>query len=489
MYKRILFITITALALTLSAQAAKYQVSSAAEVAALKNLKGADTVVMHSGTYTSESITIKGSGTKDAPLVFMGEKPGTVILTGNSKIAFGGDYVVVRDLWFKDVELDKGSAVISFKASTNATNSTVTECAITGTGLKQSMTDYKWVSLYGTNNTVSRCSFIDKRNMGTLLVVWFEKDVTPTHTIIANYFSRPMKILNDQAKAINGQETLRIGTSDFSMQSSKCLVKDNYFYRCNGETEIVSNKSCENRYVNNLFMECDGCLTLRHGNGCKVDGNYFFGNNVPNTGGVRIIGEDHKVYNNYFQSLAGKGYTSAICVVQGIKDTPLNGYYKAKNVDIAFNTLVNCYAGISVNYGSARQDEAVEDITIANNVIYNTVNPKSVAILYVDAYSPKNIRWSNNICFTGKISGISPDEASVITIDPAMVERKGAMRPVAKSPLKKYLTKGFDYIVQDIADEPREADSKVPGAFNLGSNNELDIPTKELSGVTWKLTL
>lgn len=70
-----------------------------------------------------------------------------------------------------------------------------------------------------------------------------------------------------------------------------------------------------------------------------------------------------------------------------------------------------------------------------------------------------------------------------------MVERKGAMRPVAKSPLKKYLTKGFDYIVQDIADEPREADSKVPGAFNLGSNNELDIPTKELSGVTWKLTL
>lgn len=478
---------IFALFTAFSANATQYSVGSAEEIAALKSRKAGDTVVLRAGTYTDQAIVFNGIGTKESPVVLMGEKPGAVVLTGASQLSFGGDYVVVRDLWFKDVVLPEGSdAVINFKASKKATNSLLTECAITGAGLQESLTDYKWVSMHGTNNTVSRCTFTDKRNMGTLLVVWFEKDVVPSHTIEANYFSRPLKMLGQDGKAINGQETVRIGTSSYSMQSSKCIVRSNYFFRCNGETEIVSNKSCDNLYTNNTFTECDGCLTLRHGNGCTVEGNYFFGNNVANTGGVRIIGEQHKIYNNYFQNLTGKGYTSAICVVQGIKDSPLSGYFKAMNVDIVFNTIIDCKAGISLNYGSARQNEAVRDITIAENIIYNTTDPKSVGILYVDTYSPQNIRWNNNICYGSKLSGIDEATASVAAINPALVDKGGLMRPVAKSPINKYTTKDFNFVTCDITGAPRKADAKAPGAFNPGSSEKTLMPTKDNSGTSWK---
>ena len=69
--------------------------------------------------------------------------------------------------------------------------------------------------------------------------------------------------------------------------------------------EIVSNKSGNNTYQYNTFRECEGTLTLRHGDSCTVNGNFFFGKNKENTAGVAIIGEGHHVFNNYFQNLNG----------------------------------------------------------------------------------------------------------------------------------------------------------------------------------------
>ena len=69
-----------------------------------------------------------------------------------------------------------------------------------------------------------------------------------------------------------------MGTSDLSTQDAWIAVESNYFYRCSGEAEIVSNKSAENTYRYNTFVECAGSLTMRHGRGCTVEGNVFFGN-------------------------------------------------------------------------------------------------------------------------------------------------------------------------------------------------------------------
>lgn len=91
------------------------------------------------------------------------------------------------------------------------------------------------------------------------------------------------KILNliDQGgEELNGQEIIRIGTSDVSMTTAAVTVRGNIFEKCNGEIEIISNKSCGNVFTNNLFLNCKGTLTLRHGNNCTVAGNYFFGNGI-----------------------------------------------------------------------------------------------------------------------------------------------------------------------------------------------------------------
>src|SRR5256885_1452512 len=96
----------------------------------------------------------------------------------------------------------------------------------------------------------------------------------------------------------NGGEPIRVGYSFQSMFSSKTTVEKNLFERCDGELEIISNKSCDNVYRNNTFLQCAGFFTLRHGNRCTVDGNYFLGKGKKGSGGVRIIGEDHAVTNN-----------------------------------------------------------------------------------------------------------------------------------------------------------------------------------------------
>jgi len=59
------------------------------------------------------------------------------------------------------------------------------------------------------------------------------------------------------------------------MRNSRAVVESNLFDRCDGELEIISSKSCENVYRHNTFLDCAGMLTLRHGNRCTVEGNFF----------------------------------------------------------------------------------------------------------------------------------------------------------------------------------------------------------------------
>src|SRR5690606_21077230 len=139
----------------------------------------------------------------------------------------------------------------------------------------------------------------------------------------------------------NGAEIIRIGTSHWSMHNSFTTVENNYFERCNGEREIISNKSCGNIYRGNTFVECEGTLTLRHGNNTLVENNFFFGNNKPSTGGVRIIAEDQVVINNYFSDLAGDDAWAALPMMNGVPNSPLNRYFQINNALVAGNIFIN----------------------------------------------------------------------------------------------------------------------------------------------------
>ncbi len=403
-------------------------VASAAELKALGTLEAGEVVVWRNGTYDGETVVLKGAGTAENPVVLRAETPGGVCFTGTSRLTIEGACVEANGFRWRDPEPVKGKSVVTF--AKGSTGCMLDDCAITGDATAEdAATDTKWVSLYGTENTVCNCTFRDKRNIGCLLVVWLETDIVPRHTIACNRFERPATLRDAGGKAINGQETIRIGTSDFSMQTAACIVEGNYFYHCHGEqAEIISNKSCGNLYRGNLFVECQGTLTMRHGNGCTASGNCFRGNGMEGTGGIRLIGEDHVVEDNYFENLAGTGYRSAVCLVRGQQSPALNGYWQVKNACVRRNTIVDCKYAFNVNYASSGSDQVMPVVStlIEENIVLLS-SPSSYAVFCTTTPAP-GIEWKNNTIYGGRQSGVSLPTAAEAPILPDMPQVMDAIR-------------------------------------------------------------
>ena len=326
------------------------------------------------GEWLNQHIFVQRKGTANSP-------SGTAASRENHtdrefQIGFWRRVIVVEGFVVPPIPLTRFG--IAFRTSENLTAQTLF-CAHGVTARACSKRHRpKWISLYGTHNTVEHCSIVDKFNQGCAMVVWFEKDVVPAHTIAYNYFSRPRSILGDDGNGRNGQECLRIGTSDYSMQRSECIVRNNCFYRCNGEVEIISNKSCFNTYEGNLFEECNGTLTLRHGDDCTVCGNLFFGNGVANTGGIRLMATATRSKQNYLQELTGKGYYLHSLI--RASPTPNQRLCCAKRVHVVNNTIVTASRG---SRSTTRQTQRlpIENNTIASIVVVNYSDNTSVEIL------------------------------------------------------------------------------------------------------------
>jgi len=332
-------------------------------IVALKHAKPGDSILMADGEWKDVEIVFKAQGMAGKPVTLCAQTPGKVILTGRSKLRMAGEHLVVDGLWFKNGAVSEGS-IVEFRgdSKTFALHSRLTNCAITHYNPSDRHKDYKWCSLYGRSNRVDHCYFAGKTHSGTMLVVWVD-DRPNYHCIDHNHFGpRP-------PLGANGGETVRVGTSDVSMNVSHTVVAANYFEQCNGEIEIISNKSCENIYRNNIFFECAGALTLRHGNRCEVYGNVFIGNGRNNTGGVRIIGEDHHVANNSFFDLAGQDARAAICLMNGVVNSPPNGYFQVKRAFIASNTFVRCRQNFVIGYPGEKATLLPVECVITNNII------------------------------------------------------------------------------------------------------------------------
>jgi poly(beta-D-mannuronate) lyase len=232
------------------------------------------------------------------------------------------------------------------------------------------------------------------------MVVWFDEGVTPAHTIKNNYFTRPEMLIDPtDGDPANEQETIRIGDSANSLKDGKVTVSGNYFYRCWGESaEVVSSKSCNNTYSGNYFHECRGTITMRHGNGCTVEGNYFLGNGVEESGGVRIIGEDHIVRGNHFESLTGIGYKAALSLVRGQENAALSGYAQVKGALVENNVFNECTLAMHVNYGGSNMTLPVVDSTIRNNTLVST-NDANYIVRCENTATESTINWEGNTLY------------------------------------------------------------------------------------------
>ena len=366
-----------------------------------------DTVIVWAdGEYSDISLKLTADGSEESPVVLRAQTPGKVVFKGHSSIQLQGSWLVAEGFSFTSLDTSVKGSVLTF--AKGCSNCRISHCKIDGKGSRVSDVDTKWVSMYGQYNEISHCTFLEKKNMGCLLVVWMEDGIVPYHTISDNYFYRPYTHYDENGKARNGQEAIRIGTSDFSMNDAFCYVSGNWFYRCNGErAEIISNKSCHNVYEENLFEEGEGSLTLRHGNDCTVRGNYFLSGGRGEVGGVRIIGERHLVEGNWFLNLTGSNYKAALCVVTGETGAALNGYWTAIDCKVKDNYFVDCYSGIVVNYGArSTQDSAPANLLVSGNTLVSgksSMNP----VIVMPGTPPSAVIWESNTIYGGKQKGVS----------------------------------------------------------------------------------
>ncbi|MFA7289341.1 MAG: chondroitinase-B domain-containing protein [Melioribacteraceae bacterium] len=474
LYTLVLFCTIS-----IKNNAKSFPVKSASEItAAMKNAIAGDTLIMQKGIWNNQKIVFDGNGTESANIYLIAEEPGQVILNGNSTLRIKGKYLTVDGLRFYGGYSSSG-AVIEFRNSSSyANNCRVTNCAIIDYNPPSNTTDYKWISIYGTNNRVDHCYLKGKTHSGTTLVVWLDKSTVPNyHRIDHNYFGERPEL------GVNGGETIRIGDSNTSIYSSKTLVENNYFERCNGEVEIISNKSDENVYRYNTFFECEGGLTLRHGDNCSVYGNFFFGNNKPMTSGVRIIASGHKVYNNYFQDLDGNSadWRGAIVMMNGLRDTPLNGYFQVDSAIVAFNTIVNCK--ISFLIGSKKEADPKQDLTPKNSTFANNAVLSGSQVFYIST-PPENFFYEGNIIKGDSLGIDKPDGINLV--DPKLaLANDGLWRPENNSPLISAAIGNYDFVINDIDGQNRTIPYDI-GADEVSSDAIINIPMNQSNtGPNW----
>ncbi|NKB32817.1 MAG: alginate lyase [Pseudomonadales bacterium] len=344
---------------------------------AVSNAAPGDTIVMADGEWNDFEILLSGVGTSDQPITLTAQTKGQVIVTGRSNLRLEGEYLVVSGLVFRD-GYSPTNTVISFRANREqlANNSRITEVVIDHfNNPERHETDF-WVMMYGRHNRFDHNYLVGKSNNGVTMAVRLDSEDSREnyHRIDHNYFG-PRPILGS-----NGGETLRIGTSRYSLTDSFTVVENNFFDRCNGEVEIISSKSGNNTFRGNVFYESRGTLTLRHGNDNLLENNVFLGNGVDHTGGIRVINKRQTVRNNYMAGLTGHRFGGAFVVMNGVPNSPINRYHQVEESVIENNTIIE---SDHIELAAGADDERSARIlstTFQKNLITNTNTKNSIAV-------------------------------------------------------------------------------------------------------------
>jgi poly(beta-D-mannuronate) lyase len=358
------------------ASAADILVATPAEYrAATAALQPGDQVILADGEWRDFQIVFTGQGTAAQPIRLSAQTPGKVIVTGQSNLRMAGDYLVVSGLVFRD-GYTPTEAVLSYRVSSKqrARHSRISGVVIDRFNQPERSRSDNWVAMYDSHNRFDHNHLVGKSNAGPTMVVVRDavQGLDNRHRIDHNWFGPRPNL------GANGGETLRIGTSNDAASDSNSLVENNWFEGCDGEVEIVSNKSGGNTYRGNVFKRSRGALVLRHGDGNLVENNVFFGDGKGDTGGVRVINRRQTVRNNYFEGLAGDGYSAALSIMYGVPNSPANRYVQVQQALIEHNTFV---AGKQLFFGAGKDDErtaAPIDSDFADNLIVAERDPVRV---------------------------------------------------------------------------------------------------------------
>jgi poly(beta-D-mannuronate) lyase len=328
--------------------AATMKVSSASQLEdAVAGVRAGDTVLVADGSYDlGGGVTVNRQGTSGKPIIIAAENTGGAEIRGNGGITLGSGaaFVEIRGFHFRNA-----ASSLSMPSGSNHCRYTENTFELTGTGT--------YLTVSGDDHQVDHNLFQNKSTQGQMLSIQGPGgSAMAQRTWVHHNHFRNFKAGNG-----NNFETVRIGLSGRSLSSASTLFERNLFTQCNGENEIISNKSSANTYRFNTIRDSNGSLTLRHGNRCLVYGNYLSG-----TGGIRFFGDDHKIFSNHLT-----GNNPAIQVGNGDGEVAdgdkLTSHDRPDGCEVSFNTLVDNDSNISMSGRSGGL--GATDLLVANNII------------------------------------------------------------------------------------------------------------------------
>ena len=387
-------------------EAAEHWINSGealAEICRDGTVQPGDTIIWRDGVYLDERLYVTVSGTPEAPVRLRAETPGGVMLKGESAIKFGGDHIEISGFFFyngDNYDRDIPSALVQFRSNNgnrHAHHCRLTQCAFIdynfwevdsddddedGDFTEKIWANSKWVQIYGTHNRVDHCYFSGKIVRGALIVVEMVPQDGDAGTPYASYGHRIDHNFfgpNPVGWSENEFETIRVGTSSYANFRGDIVVERNHFLQCDGEIEVVSNKSSHNTYRENIFIGCKGSLVLRHGDFCVVERNVFLGLGVAETGGIRLNGEGHLIRDNYLEGIRGTGLRAALALraagsVSG--DDTRGGYEQVRDVRVVHNTVLDSTEPLRlVELGGKDNSYLPTASVVANNLLVSAGGP------------------------------------------------------------------------------------------------------------------
>lgn len=376
-----------------------------------------DEIVWPDGTYANVVMDINKSG-----LIVRAENLGGAVFRGTSRAEIDGDNIEFIGFQYVGGNIGTGHVV-------NITGSNI---VFTQVNIR-AYTCYKYLRVREESQYVdiSYCNFENRLNAEdqNILSILVDENQPGYHKIRHCSFKNFPGGGNDE-----GVEPIRIGVSTQADFISRTLVEYCYFTKCDGDGEIISSKASQNVYRFNTFENnIKAELVLRHGSQAIVYGNFF----LNGKGGVRVReGQDHYIYNNYFQQLEDRAI-----FLQNENSDPLD------NINIAFNTIVDCD---EVLLGGDGDDSPPTNVTIANN-IFAAPNDD----LFEDATGSET--WIRNIAF-GSL-GITAPSSGLMLLDPQLEENAAGFSGLtAGSPAINAALPGYAALPQFPGMEPIDTD-------------------------------
>ncbi len=263
--------------------------------------KPGETLVIPDGVYVDlGKLELAADGKEDEPIVLKAATLGKVVFTGQSSLLVTGDYWVLEGLLF-DEAVYAGSVFDHILAVHTARGVRVTQCAFLSCGSP----DVKYVAMmqWGTGATdgrVDHCTFVDSLSMNLQIRVGpQDADSAKRIRVDHNHFR------DIRRRHINGGEAVQIGGNPmkWGKLEANAVVEHNRFERCDGDDEVISNKSSENIIRNNTFLGCGGALWLRGGENCVVEHNLFHKGYM----GIVTMGNHHRIAGNILQETHSYG--------------------------------------------------------------------------------------------------------------------------------------------------------------------------------------